>query len=429
MTNATVQRQRVLRAPTLSVVSSVLATAVVLLAPFTWSYVASVGGLLIRAVDLMILISVLVMAVRVRQAKLPLLVPACLLGLICLSLLRSVVISDVSAMISAMKISYYLVGALVLATAFRDMLVTRGNRAILFAIFLSSPILIFFLINLGSIFLDVLQSRSVLNLSQAIFRGWNELFSNNLFGVSESLEVSGVEFRNSAGVAFLVAGIFFYLWDGMINRVFMIVLMVIAALMFSRSVWLIQLLLIALLVIRLDGLRRSVLLLVILCCMIAISLAPTLYEALAGRINSNFGRSEMLSIALDAFGTGALFGRAEGAEIILANGEYKSVHNVALAFALKTGILGFLLSITIAFSFLWTAATHFVLLFSTRDEDHKMTIAVILLSVILFVRPMISASHDIYFSIGEWCALAILMAMQARMRDRRRTNISSNLTD
>ena len=43
MTNATVQRQRVLRAPTLSVVSSVLATAVVLLAPFTWSYVASVG--------------------------------------------------------------------------------------------------------------------------------------------------------------------------------------------------------------------------------------------------------------------------------------------------------------------------------------------------------------------------------------------------
>ena len=387
-----------------------------------------VGGLLLRAVDVLILISILVMAVRLRQAKLPLLVPACLLGLICLSLLRSVVISDVSAMISAMKISYYLIGALVLATAFRDLLVTRDNRVTLFAIFLTSPIVIFFLINFGSIFLDMLQSRSVLNLSQVIFRGWHELFSNNLFGVSESLEVSGVEFRNSAGIAFLVAGIFFYLSDGMFNRVLMIVLMIIAALMFSRSVWLIQLLFIALLITRLDGLRRLVLLLGILCCIIVISTAPTFYEALASRINSDFGRSEMLSVAFDAFGTGVLFGRAEGAEISLANGEYKSVHNAALAFALKTGILGFLLSIIIAFSFLWTAGTNFVLLLSTRDEDYKMTIVVILLSVILFVRPMISASHAIYFSIGEWCALAILMAIQAIMRDRRRTNISSNLT-
>ncbi|MBU2167329.1 MAG: hypothetical protein KKF88_05780 [Alphaproteobacteria bacterium] len=405
---------------TLRGVSGVLATSAVLLAPFTWSYIGSIGGVLIRAVDILLLMSLLVMALRLRLAILPILVPACLFGLICLSFLRAIIHNDPESTVSALKIGYYLISVLVLATTFREMASNRDHKSILYALLLVSPILIIFLIGVGEIFLNLLQSRSLLSMSQVMFRGWNELFSQNLFGVSDFRQVVGVEFRNSAGMAFMVAALFFFMWDGKINRATTIILMVIAAMMFSRSVWLIQLLFFALVILRGRGASRAAWLFVILCGAVAAFLAPAFNEALSDRINSPLGRSEMLDAALSEFNSSVLFGRAEGARVVLGDGEYNDVHNVPLAFALKTGILGFLLSVTIALSFLATAVSRTVLLFSRKPVDHKRTIVVILLSTILFVRPLVSASHDIYFSIGEWCALAILLALQKELGCQRR---------
>src|SRR5690606_38602603 len=105
-----------------------------------------------------------------------------------------------------------------------------------------------------------------------------QIFLENVFGISGPLEVQGVAFRNSAGIAFLVAALYYYLWDGAINRAIAITLMVIAALLFSRSVWLIQLLFFALVILRSNIVNRLFWLFLITCVAIAMTFFPGLFE-------------------------------------------------------------------------------------------------------------------------------------------------------
>lgn len=386
------------------------ATAAVLAAPFTWSYIASVGGMLIRAVDLVLLMAITVSFGRLRLTRLPVFVPGCLIAIVWLKLLRSAVYSDPSAMVSAIKISYYLMSVLALATIFRARPAKGNERLSIYGLVLVSPILITFISALTGIFLELLQSGSILSMSQIIFRGWNQVFSNNLFGVSGPLEVSGNQFRNTAGIGFLVAALYFYLWDGVLNRTLTIVLMVVAALFFSRSVWVAQLLFFALVIMRSKGAGRIFWLFLILGVAIGIAAIPEFVGALSDRLNSNLGRSEMLGLALNELDSSILFGSPNGARLVLAADESIGVHNVPLALTLELGILGLLLSTAIAAVFLYTAVSRFCYLFAANHANPKLTIVIIVISTILFMRPMISASYSVYFSIGEWCALAIYLA-------------------
>lgn len=395
---------------TLGDLGVLFATAAVLVAPFTWSYLASVGGMLIRAVDLVLLMAITVSFGRFRLARLPAIVLGCLIAIVFLKLLRSGVYSDPSATVSAIKISYYLMSALALATAFRARSAKDNDRLTIYALLLVSPILITFISVFSSIFLELLQSRSFLSMSQVIFQGWNQIFSGNLFGVSGPLEVSGNQFRNTAGIGFLVAALYFYLWDGVLNRTLTIILMVVAALFFSRSVWMIQLLFFALVIMRSKGAGRIVWLFLMLGVAIGIAAVPDVVRALDERLSSNLGRLEMLKLAVDELEFSILFGRPDGARLVLSASESIGVHNVPLALALELGILGLLLSATIAAVFLYTAISRFFYLFAANHANSKPTIVIILISTILFMRPMISASYPVYFSIGEWCALAIYLA-------------------
>jgi hypothetical protein len=202
----------------------------------------------------------------------------------------------------------------------------------------------------------------------------------------------------------------------MINRIVMICLMIIAAMMFSRSVWLIQLFFLALIILSSNNRNRALGFFMLIGAAITICVVPGLSEALNERLQSGLGRSEMLALALDEFNANIFMGNLEGGHISLAYDQEKSVHNVPLALALETGILGFLLSIIISAAFFLSAVTRFYYLLAWKVDEPNKLIVVILVSSILFMRPMVSASFDIYFSIGEWCALAIFFAFANKTR-------------
>lgn len=416
----------------LSEISRTIATSAILMAPFTWSYVGSVGGMLIRAVDLYMIALILVVALQGRITCLPGKVPALMYCLICLLLLRSIGYSDSSAAISAIKISYYLIAAIMMATAFRDVQNRPKDRSNIYALVLVSPVLALFMFQLSAVFIELAQSRSLLSGSQILFRGWNEIFSQNIFGANDALDITGVSFRNSAGIAFVVAALHMFMREGKVSSVVMLLLMGTAALLFSRSVWLIQLLFLALLILRSRGRIRIVLTFILAIVTVLVLISPFLSEAISQRVNSNFGRSEMIYAAFDKFDSAFIFGRNEGAEVVLLDGEMKSVHNVPLGFLLKTGVIGFLLSCAISFIFLYSAVVRLFDLVLGVVDSPRQSIVVVVVSVILFSRPMVSASHDVFFSIGEWCALAMYLAYGgprfARVRYKKRLAFSPQRT-
>jgi O-antigen ligase len=110
-----------------------------------------------------------------------------------------------------------------------------------------------------------------------------------------------------------------------------------------------------------------------------------------------------------------LIGREQGAAIMMSNGEEKNVHNVPLAYALETGLLGFTATLFVAAIFLFTAIKYFVRLIRKKNEDPRPGIVLVIVSTILFFRPMISASFDVYFSVGEWCAFALFLALKSSL--------------
>lgn len=401
-------------------ITEVLGVLVFILAPFTWSYIGSAGGLLIRAVDisLLLLIAMVVLGGRLRQF--PPGVPFALLGLIPLLLVRSVVHSDPSSTVAAIKISYYLTGSLILASVVRNMIDVDSNGGVLFAFVIASPILFFFLMGIGHVFIELLGSRSLISMSQVLFRAWANLFSQNLFGVSGELETQGVSFRNSAGVAFLIAALFFYLMNGFLNRILMVFFMIIAAAMFSRSVWLFQLLFIILIILKSNASGKFLYLFTFSSFGLALMFAPNYLDAISSRVLSDIGRGEKNAVAFDAMEGALLIGREQGALIVTSDGEISPVHNVPLAFALETGLLGFAATLFIAGTFLFTASKYFVQVLRKKGGVPRSGIVLVTVSALLFFRPMVSASYESYFSIGEWCAFALFLALTSRLSGRLR---------
>lgn len=396
-------------------ITEVLGVLVFILAPFTWSYIGSAGGLLIRAVDISLLLLIAMVFLGGRLRKFPPGVPFALLGLIALLLVRSVVHSDPSSTVAAIKISYYLTGSLVLATVVVNMINVDSNGSVLFAVVISSPVLFLFLMGIGHVFTELLGSRSLISMSKILFRGWAKLFSQNLFGVSGELENQGVSFRNSAGMAFLIAALFFYLMNGFLYRILMVFFMIIAAAMFSRSVWLFQLLFLTLVILKSNASGKFLYLFTFSSLGLALTIAPDYLDAIYSRVYSDIGRGEKNALAFDAMERALLIGREQGALMGTSDGEISYVHNVPLAFALETGLLGFAVTLFIAGTFLFTASKYFVQILRQKGGDLRTGIVLVIVSALLFFRPMVSASFEIYFSIGEWCAFALFLALRSRL--------------
>ena len=395
----------------LKLITEMLGTLAFIFAPFTWSYLGAAGGFLIRLVDVIFILLIFTFLIRLKLERFPLFLPLLLFLIVILNLIRSIFYSDISALASAVKIFYYLLSSIILASVLRGMLQKQKTNIPIISSLIAIPFYYKFAVALFGAIALISSNPSLTSLSAALFRLWAEVFAQNAFGTSEDLAARGISFRNSAGVAFLVLSMFFYVWEGRLNQFLCILFFMLAALLFSRSVWLIQVIFLVLLLTQLKGRKLFTALLASSSLASIIILNSRIFIVIVDRINSDIGRSEMISLALAELNQAVIFGRTQGALLTMSDGISKNVHNVPLAYGLEVGILGLSITLLITMTFLYMTVFSLAELMLKKSSSPKKLIIKIVLSSILFMRPLLSASFDIYFSIGEWCALSLLLAL------------------
>lgn len=389
-----------------------LAVAFFLLAPFTWSFIVALGGFLLRPTDL-IFLALIGLTFAGKRVILPPLLPLGLLfAIVVMTLGRGIVHSDAGSIVSAVKICFYMLGVICLS----DTLVSirgmdRARKVVWTKVVLVIYLSFFTVIAIAAV-------RSALSLSSAqqiggtIFRMWNAVFHFNFFGPSGVREVIGVSFRNTAGIGFLTASLFFYFLSGRMSAL-PTTLFIVALLTFSRSVWLAQVVfLMSLAGIR--GGRRGlgVMFLVALGGMALLS-SPLAVDLVLDRLSSSGGRVDILGTVLDTLNQNILFGSAEGAKVLNSYGDEKTVHNVPLALALELGALGGGLMFLVVIYFLvqgGLVALGPLLPGANKGSDPVLSSVLLVTAVILVLRPMISASYTNIYSVGEWGAFALFFA-------------------
>ncbi len=390
-----------------------LAALAFIVAPFTWSYLGAAGGYLIRLVDVVFILLVFTYFIRFKFKRLAMILPFLLFLIVILNLIRSMFYSDISALASAVKIFYYLLTSVILSFILQDMLQKQKTNIPIIASFIAIPFYYKIIVSvLGAIAL-IFSNPSISSVSTVFFRLWAEIFSQNAFGSSIDLEARGISFRNSTGISFLVLSMFYYQWEGRLNQFLCISFFLIAALLFSRSVWLSQFIFLILLLTQLKGRQLFIALLALGSLSSILMLNYRIFEAIVDRINSDIGRSEMISLALAELNQAIIFGRTQGALLTMSDGFSKNVHNVPLAYGLEVGILGLLVTLLITITLLYMTVFSFSQFILRKCKFPKKLITKIVLSSILLIRPLLSASFDVYFSIGEWCALSLLIALSA----------------
>lgn len=389
-----------------------------LLAPFTWTYLARFQGLLFRPVDVAMFLIVLLTIARGRMILNFGPIPV-LLALISVSLMLQFMFRGGSEyLLSSLKILYYLTMAMCIATAIRISLDRPNWIAEVSAILIVSPIYILFLLavsaQLSEIFL-MFRFGSIFEITRGM---WHLVFSENLFGPQIDLDVTGVEFRNSAGIAFLVAGLFFSLSPTRIGRVLVIFFMIIAATLFSRSVWALQLVFVSLSLFASRPQVKLIWFVGVVSVGLGLLAFDGLQEAVETRVLSNFGRADSWVVAINSLDKNFFWGVLGAERVLLPEGEIKAVHNVPLALGLKAGVFVLLLSALAQLWFLITSLRAMKALLARPQHGASHLVVLVVVSLLLFVRPMLSASHSVYFSIGEWCALGLFLALSTALSMR-----------
>jgi hypothetical protein len=394
----------------------VFAVTAFLLSPFIWSYVGYIGNTLIRVVDVVFLVLMVSVFVSGKIARFPPLVPLLLLGLSALLVVRALAYGDWVSAVSGVKISYYLAVALALATAIRYLMRFRMKRSLRSALILVSPIFALFFYTLVVILFELLSTPSSESYSRFVFEFWHKVFSENLFGSEGGLVVQGVSFRNSAGLAFFVSSLFFYVVKEKMSDVIAFFLFFVAALFFSRSVWLFQVLFVILLLVGSGSRGRGLFLLVGSLGVIGLLSAPAVWDVLWERLSSNLGRGAILSAGITLFCESWVLGWPEGV-IVSVEGVDKVVHNVPLAFGLKLGVVGLFLSMLIQLIFFVSFLGRMYCIKRRHWQTYRINVVLAVSSSILFFRPFLSASHEIYFSIGEWLAFSLFLGLSGSIKD------------
>lgn len=389
-------------------------------APFLWSYVASLGGFVVRAVDISFIFMLAALMLSYKFIIPSRFILTCFIALLMLTMLRAVIFSEPESLVSAVKITFYLTSAIA-CTSFmvwcsERELQSATNWALLFI----SPFYFYFGVSVILTLGEVIASGAISSPSQFIFRFWNSIFSINIFGSVGLEELKGVAFRNTGGIAFLVLSLFFFWIKGRPSILFAVAF-VIATLFFSRSVWICQLVFVSLLVLRARGFSRLFILVLVGAAASVMIVFDHANEAVSDRIESDIGRFEMIDPALEEMDNSFLLGSEKGAGLFDRGGITTDLHNVPLSFGLKSGFLGLLFASLIPAYFAVEAARRTINTIYRGDRANENAVAIVL-CLILFLRPLISASHDVYFSVGEWLALSLFFAIKHREELRKQVN-------
>ena len=153
-------------------VRAVIVALFFLTAPFTWSYVASFDGTLIRAVDVVGILLVATTLGCLRLSRQSGIVAISFLLLVILLLLRTAIYADFSSFLSAVKITYYFFVALSISCVIRNSSDEKLNNSIKIGLAFSFPLYALFLYQLYT----VSHHFSLTGLFQSQFEFWNQRF-------------------------------------------------------------------------------------------------------------------------------------------------------------------------------------------------------------------------------------------------------------
>ena len=408
------------RATKLSLLDTFLISSsglIFIFAPFTWTYLASFLGFLLRPVDVAIFLVLFLMFIRgkliLNLGPVPVLLALLAIGMLLQFMLRG----GSDYFFSSLKIFYYLSMSMCIATAMRLSLDRPTPSYDVAALILGLPMYAMFFIALTAHLSEISLTLNFSSLFDVTRSMWHSVFSENLFVLQIDLDVTGVEFRNSAGIAFLVAGLFFSLSPTPIGRLLVIFFMILAASLFSRSVWALQFLYLSLLLFASTPRLKVVWFVGAVAVVLGMLAFDGLREAIETRALSNFGRTDSWFVAVNSLDQNFLWGVLGGERVLLPDGEIKAVHNVPLALGLKAGVFFLLLSMIAQLWFLLTSLRAMKALFARPQYGSSHLVVLIVVSLLLFIRPLLSASHSVYFSIGEWCALGLFLALSTSVSD------------
>lgn len=395
----------------LEIIFSTATATVFLFAPFTWTYLASVQGFLFRPVDVAMLALIFFAVLRGKIALSFGPIPFALLLVSAGLMVQFMFRGSSEYAISSLKIAYYLLVSICIAMSVRISMKSPDRYSEVLAILIVAPVFFMFFLAVVRNSLDVLFLYDFFSLFQIVRELWHLIFSSNLFSAQIDLDVTGVEFRNSAGIAFFVAGLFFSLGGTRLGSIAMVLFMFIAASLFSRSVWALQVVFIALSFFSARQQFKSFWFFLVIGIAMSLLLFDGIQQAIASRIFSNFGREDGWIVAVHFLEQFFFWGAAGGERVLLPDGEVKTVHNVPLALGLKGGVFFLCLAVFVQFWFLLTAIRSLNAVLSRPESGSRQLVVLAVLSMLLFVRPLLSASHSVYFSVGEWCAFGLFLAL------------------
>ena len=390
----------------------------------TWSYIVSIGGLLIRPFDI---VSIILITVTLLTRKIPLQKDIVFIfGVfftLCLYLYSYGIFSSTTApVVSATKIIYLLIASFVVGLLI-DQLQER-IRLIHFAGTFSLFLLLAVVTNP-----DLVESIRVLlttssSLSVPVFLNnfWRTLFQTNLFGLSEGLTSQGVSFRNSAalGVFSMILFVSGFVPRSVTRSIIIAVLSIVCFGLFSRTCWfLLSAFFITRLLFRRDKIV-AIFTVVLVIASLSFSLPGIYRDIVQDRLYSESNRIDQYVAGLELMSVRPFVGHGSGTTITYAYGDI-SIHNVFIGLGVNYGILALFLALIINFVCLFFAVIFLRRLAVSRtiekiDAFHSRAIAALAVAVV----PHVSSSVDNIFSFGGWACFAVFLngLLTYQRRDR-----------
>lgn len=391
-----------------------LVAAFFLLTPFTWSFLAKIGGFLLRPIDLVAL-GILILVVMYDRVSIPQrarIAIICFAGLVLWILINGVVTTELRAPVTAAKISLYLVVSIAISSLIVRARFDFDEKGVLWLVLAFA---IFVLVGRRELLLIIYDFGALVasNPTRAIFNFWNQIFQLNLFGPQQVLEVIGGSHRNTAALGFLSISLFAYglMRKSMVRTVLLYGFIFLTIFSLSRTGLIAAAVFVALIVFSAQNLRNAMVAAGLVLVVATISLNAVVFDTIEERFNRDLGGREDMNVAgLVKIAEKPLLGHGADAKVNHTIAD-RTVHNVPIALGAEYGFPAFALAGSIVLFNLYSFF-HFVgkWFYARDDAEKRLYASVSTAAFVIATRPHLSASAENFYSLSEWACFALVIA-------------------
>ena len=393
--------------------SYVLISLFFILTPYTWSYLTAYSGFLIRPIDIVALFRI-IWGIFSRGAIIPTrsFFVFAMFGVLLLWLgINYITQNDIISIVTFSKISFYLVASTLAAR-----LLAGTNHE------LPSNIFVFCLVSF--MFIAIVTNLEILNAignlvvestrspRRALYGFWYDIYSLNLFGPEAFLEIEGNSFRNTASLGFLLIAMICY---GLLDSenwkssILIYIFLGLSIISLSRTAMVFSIVFLLMTALTIRNFKSIIILLFAVFAGLYFTFNSFFIEALNERIGSEFLRGKIWALGFEKLQEAPLWGSGSRGRVLTRSG-LQSAHNVVLSLGVEQGLPA-LISGTFILLFNLTASFIFLMAWirskvnSVKRKYQIFTIA----SLIITVRPFLSASSQNFFSLGEWACFTLML--------------------